>query len=301
MAQMPATPKLRRARLLFTAALRGPDACPRQPGLAPSERAALTARADPAPLDPAEGVTFLIPLVGRHHVSDWDAVTDRLAGTVASLRAQGDGWQAVICGQDRPPLDWDARLHFLPFDKAVEGNDKWAKLAALYDHLPQIGPQAGYAMSFDADDLLRAGTVDTMLAGQAPGGYLAVSGYVRDMGTGATGLADAPSLANPLRKPFWKLCGSCAAVRYDLSRGAAEVDFLREMTQHEHRMFPYLARLAGRALTPLPDPSVMYLLNHGENFGARRGRVSFKRRFVERFRITDPDDLGAIARVFPAL
>jgi hypothetical protein len=44
---------------------------------------------------------------------------------------------------------------------------------------------------------------------------------------------------------------------------------------------------------------VLYVLNHGENFGARRGRVSFKTRFVERFRIEDPDLLAAIADGFP--
>lgn len=65
------------------------------------------------------------------------------------------------------------------------------------------------------------------------------------------------------------------------------------MSQHEHRMFPYLARLAGRPLTALQAPRVLYLLNHGENFGARRGRVSFKTRFVQRFRVTDDAEIRA--------
>jgi hypothetical protein len=103
-----------------------------------------------------------------------------------------------------------------------------------------------------------------------------------------------------MRKPFWKLCGSCCAVRFDPEQAGA-LPFLREMTQHEHRMFPYLAKLAGRRLTPLPRPSVLYVLNHGENFGARRGRVSFKARFVERFRITDPADLAEISDAFPKI
>jgi hypothetical protein len=71
------------------------------------------------------------------------------------------------------------------------------------------------------------------------------------------------------------------------------------MTSHEHRMFPYLARLAGHSLAPLSRPSVLYVLNHGENFGVRRGRVGFKTRFVERFAVDDPETLAGIAADFP--
>ncbi|MBV6635725.1 MAG: hypothetical protein KI788_07470, partial [Mameliella sp.] len=177
-------------------------------------------------------------------------------------------------------------------------NDKWLKLAALTAHLDEMDLPPAYVMSFDADDLLRQGSVREMLRRQAPGGYLVQSGFVMDDATGTIALADRPSLRQPLRKPFWKLCGSCAALAHDpdLQQSTA---FLQAMTQHEHRMFPYLAALAGRTLAPLSQPAVLYVLNHGENFGARRGRVSFKTRFVERFRIDDPSELALIADGFP--
>jgi hypothetical protein len=82
----------------------------------------------------------------------------------------------------------------------------------------------------------------------------------------------------------------------DLTESAA---FLRAMTQHEHRMFPYLAKLAGLRPAPLEPPSVLYVLNHGENFGARRGRVGFKTRFVKRFAVKDNAILGDLVRDFP--
>ena len=159
-----------------------------------------------------------------------------------------------------------------------------ANLAALTRALPDHAPHAGYAMTFDADDIAHPGLVAEMLQGQAKGGYLVERGYVLDKGAGIIGRAAPRSLRQPLCKPFWKLCGSCAALRYDLANGTGEVDFLREMSQHEHRMFPYLAKLAGRDLRPFSRPMVTYLLNHGDNFGARRGRVGFKTRFVQRYR-----------------
>ncbi|UMA63410.1 hypothetical protein LVO79_10095 [Roseivivax marinus] len=299
MAQAPATPKSRRAALLTMARV-APDRAAAMAGLAPSEEAALalrTARAERA-LPAAEEVVFLLPLVGPEAVGDWGAVCRRLTTTLRSFLDQDDPrWRAVICCQQRPDLPDDSRITHLPFDDPTPSNDKWRKLAALCDHLGETATAPAYAMSFDADDLLRQGTVAEMLSRQGPG-FLAETGFVRDVATGHVALAGPRSLRTPLRKPFWKLCGSCAALHHDpgLQQSAA---FLRAMTQHEHRMFPYLAALAGQPLQPLSRPSVLYELNHGENFGARRGRVSFKTRFVARFRVTDRETLRGVIRDFP--
>ncbi|SMX50274.1 hypothetical protein [Maliponia aquimaris] len=301
MAQAPATPKWHRAAMRLSAAL-GREAWIDRLTPAPSEAAALRLRDTLSTRVPPlrKQVVFLIPLVGPDNVGDWDAVAARLSATLDCFRAQNDPhWRAVICCQQRPPLPDDPRITFLPFRAPEPGNDKWLKLAALTAHLDAMDLPPCYVMSFDADDLLRQGTVREMLRRQAPGGYLVQSGYVMDDATGDIALADGPTPRQPLRKPFWKLCGSCAAVAHDpdLPQSTA---FLQAMTQHEHRMFPYLAALAGRGLAPLSEPAVLYVLNHGENFGARRGRVGFKTRFVQRFRIDDPDALAAIAAGFPA-
>lgn len=301
MAQAPATPKWHRALMRVSAALDRPGWIDRLTP-APSEAAALRLRATLETRVPPlrKQVVFLIPLVGPENVGDWDEVAARLSATLDCFIAQDDPhWRAVICCQQKPDLPDDPRITFLPFASPQPGNDKWSKLAALTFHLEQMDLPSCYVMSFDADDLLRQGSVREMLRRQAPGGYLVQSGYVMDDATGDIALADAPTLRDPLRKPFWKLCGSCTALGHDpdLPQSSA---FLQAMTQHEHRMFPYLAALAGRKLSPLSEPSVMYVLNHGENFGARRGRVGFKTRFVQRFRIDDPAELSAIADGFPA-
>ena len=231
-------------------------------------------------------------------MGDWDAVSARLRTTLEQFIAQDSAdWRAAICCQARPDLPDDPRITFIRFTDPTPGNDKWRKLRVLGDALPDLVAEPGYVMSFDADDLLRQGTVREMLTRQEPGGYLVQSGYVMDVSTGDVGLADQRSLSAPMRKPFWKLCGSCAAVYHDPSVPESTV-FLAEMTQHEHRMFPYLATLAGQPLTPLSRPSVLYMLNHGENFGARRGRVGYKTRFVQRYRIDDRATLDAIRRDF---
>ncbi|WP_417724779.1 hypothetical protein [Salipiger sp.] len=297
MAQAPATPKLHRLALRVAAAISPSLARALSP--VASETAALALRdASRGPLPRVTEVIFLVPLVGPEAVGDWQAVTRRLGATLDSFRRQEGAWRAVICCQERPPLPDDPRICWLPFDDPAPGNDKWRKLSALCDHLAGMAGGPAYVMSFDADDLLRDGTVAEMLERQEPG-YLVESGFVMDHATKEVALAGPPSPRMPLRKPFWKLCGSCAAVLHD-PRTPEGVTFLRAMTGHEHRMFPYLAALAGRPLTRLDRPSVLYVLNHGENFGARRGRVGFKTRFVRRFRVTDADTLAQVEREFPA-
>jgi hypothetical protein len=296
MAQVPAVPKLTRARHLLRTTLLGRT--DPTPNMVASERAALGLRARNIRQDTARQVAFLVPMVGPDQVGDWDAVAARLRTTLEQFIAQDSAdWRAAICCQARPDLPDDPRITYLPFTDPTQGNDKWRKLRVLGEALPDLVAEPGYVMSFDADDLLRQGTVREMLTRQAPGGYLVQSGYVMDVSTGDVGLADQRSLSAPMRKPFWKLCGSCAAVYHDPSVPESTV-FLAEMTQHEHRMFPYLAALAGQPLTPLSRPSVLYMLNHGENFGARRGRVGYKTRFVQRYRIDDRATLDAIRRDF---
>ncbi len=303
MAQVPATPKLQRVKTLMKARLGDPESVAKEDGLQVSEISALNLRAALAdqnsqPL--AEQVIFLIPLVSPKDVTDWDAVTGRLNRTLQSFLDQTNpNWRAVVCCQERPPLPDDPRISYLPFDEPFEGNDKWRKLHHLADSLNAANDPAGYVMSFDADDLLHKGAVDHMLRTQAKGGYLVEQGFVRDTAAGDIALAGRPSLALPLRKSFWKLCGSCVALRYD-PEIKESTPFIQAMTQHEHRMFPYLAKLAGLRLTALPEPMVLYELNHGENFGERRGRVSFKTRFVQRFKISDLATLDGIDQNFPS-
>lgn len=297
MAQEPAVPKWRRALRLCLARLGlGELATP-----VASERAALALRKARGgrPTRRAEKVVFLIPLVGPHHVGDWEAVTSRLAATLQSFLQQDDPrWEAVICCQQRPPLPEDPRIRHLPFEDPAPGNDKWRKLAVLCDHLGWHGDTPAFVMSFDADDLLHRRAVGRMLSGQSAGGYLVEQGYVMDHALGTFALTRRRSLRAPMQKPFWKLCGSCIALPWDPALPQS-APFLRAMTQHEHRMFPYLAGLAGFRPVSLKPPSVLYVLNHGENFGARRGRVSFKTRFVARFRLRDQTVLDGIKRDFP--
>ena len=299
MQQAPATPKIKRWRNLGLARL-GILKADQNASLQPSERLALMVRGEKrARQSTAAQVVFLLPLVRREHVSDWSLVEDNLLKTLMSFVNQSDpNWIAIICGQDRPSLPNDKRIHFLPFDQPITGNDKWAKLAKLVEYFPKLARPSGYVMTFDADDLAHRDLVKQYLSIQHPNGYLIEHGIVHDIAADLYGQAGRPNLLNPLRKPFWKLCGSCAAFRYDPNEPKLLRRLITEITQHEHRMFPYLAKLAGRSLCSLQNSMIMYEFNHGQNFGLRRKRGSFKSRFIKRYRINDPSRLEHLLKGF---
>ena len=299
MQQAPATPKIKRWRNLGLARL-GILKADQNASLQPSERLALMVRGEKrARQSTASQVVFLLPLVRREHVSDWSLVEDNLLKTLMSFVNQSDpNWIAIICGQDRPSLPNDKRIHFLPFDQPITGNDKWAKLAKLVEYFPKLARPSGYVMTFDADDLAHRDLVKQYLSIQHPNGYIIEHGIVHDIAADLYGQAGRPNLLNPLRKPFWKLCGSCAAFRYDPNEPKLLRRLITEITQHEHRMFPYLAKLAGRSLCSLQNTMIMYEFNHGQNFGLRRNRGSFKSRFIKRYRINNPSRLEHLLKGF---
>ena len=65
-----------------------------------------------------------------------------------------------------------------------------------------------------------------------------------------------------------------------------------------HRHFAWYARLYGLALPPARRPLAVYMLGHGQNALLRRGRGGFKRRFIEKRAITDPDVRARISDEF---
>jgi hypothetical protein len=255
-----------------------------------SEKVALALRQHPNSQNSvASHVIFLLPLVRKSQVSDWGMVEKNLNKTLSSFVAQtNENWQAIICGQDRPNMLVDSRVRFHPFKTEIQGNDKWAKLENLVQLLPAITQRCGYVMTFDADDLAHNDLVKTFLSSQSKTGYLIDHGIVHDVSAETYGQAGHATLTKPLRKPFWKLCGSCSAFRYTTDEQEIFVEFMRKLVLHEHRMFPYLAELSGRKLARLTSNLICYEINHGQGFDTRLGQGRYKLKFVKRFAIKDP-------------
>lgn len=289
--------KLRRAVLRQIARFGGANLLRSLP-LSVAETAALNLRKSPKGAKPSPVTTFAIPLVGAHQVAEWSVIETTLSRALKALIAQRNpNWRAVICSQSRPAaVDLDPRISHLPFATAIEGHDKVAKLNALTQHCLVDHPTQGFFMPLDGDDLLHRDFIADLNA--APNsGLLVCAGYILDAGTGTVGLTQNRSFVAMGQKPFWKFCGSCMALPVGAAP-EAEAGFFTALAEHEHRLYPYLAELAGYRLAQTKEPRALYIINHGENFETRRGRGGFKQRFVRRFAVSDADQIAALKAEF---
>jgi hypothetical protein len=270
--------------------------------LNPAERAALAlAQAAKAQPNGPLTTTFAIPLVGAHQVRDWSVIESTLTRTLTTLIGQSDpNWRAVICSQTRPAtVDLDPRISHLPFTQEVAGHDKVAKLQHLARHCLRDTSRPGFFMPLDGDDLLNTALVTTLYQ-QPSEGLLFDGGLILNAGTGALGETAKRTLSAMGQKPFWKFCGSCMVLPVG-GNPQAECDFFAALALHEHRLYPYLAELAGYRLRRCADPMAVYIINHGENFETRRGRGGFKQRFVARFPVSNEKAEALEASAFPDL
>jgi hypothetical protein len=215
---------------------------------------------------------FAIPLSSAETVADWAHTERLLEQTLRSLIVQTDpDWTAIIAGHERPdvPALADERIEFVsidrprPRDKSKFRADKAAKRHALGRRLAQMG--GGYFMQLDADDLVRDDFVATVRSGAYPHGAVAARGYALDYINRR--LAPVPGA---WRLDLHNVCGSCSAVYYTL----ADLPTMAHKTNDQSlpfnmtRQHAYTAVVMeefGRPLERLPEPMVVYLVNHAQN------------------------------------
>jgi hypothetical protein len=265
-----------------------------------AERAALALRQERLATSPSARprVVFLISVVGQARARDWASVSVNLFRTLRALQRQTDpGWEAIVCGQDRPlHVPDDPRILFLTHDetrwptppgRTGGAGDKRAKRLQSLDHMERTLRADGYAWALDADDILHPGVVEALRTIRPRGGCLVESGLKLDLGSGAAhDLGPRPWLGPP-RTPFWSTSGSGAALYFDLRpEGRLGTRLLRLALVPRHRTTPILATLAGFRPEPLAFPAGLYLVNNGSNVSGARlpgaaGRTPEQTRLLE--------------------
>lgn len=208
-------------------------------------------------------VIFAIPLVSRRRSENWDRVQKNLLTTLNSFLQQSNpNWIVYICGQDRPILPEDDRIHFIETTISDKFYDKGDKRRVLINHIADNLKCDGYYMQFDADDILHPAFVEHVLQDNNGCGYLVQGGYF---------VALAEKLVVELEN-FDAFCGSCAAVYVDFRVHKKYVKFL---SQHRsHMNIAACCILYKRPLSSVPFKAVLYLTGHGENMFGRRGLLS---------------------------
>ncbi|WP_147125478.1 hypothetical protein [Shimia ponticola] len=264
--------------------------------LSEPERIALRNRTRKTGWTTSPKVIFATAVIGKAKARDWKRVNSLLAATAVSVLNQTDPhWIWLVTGQDMPDLPDDPRVFWVPWNKSMEGHDQSPKMVDLVDQFPELNIPEGILVPLDGDDLISKHLVADMRA-LPPSGALFEKGYMYDAETRQVALTDRPGLGDLRNRPLYKNCGTCIALPYQ--PGSADIEVLRAIMWLSHRHFAWYARLYGLSLPPAKRPLAVYMLGHGQNALLRRGRGGFKRRFIERRAITDPDERARIAEEF---
>ncbi|NSX56390.1 glycosyltransferase family 2 protein [Parasulfitobacter algicola] len=252
------------------------------------------------PLDPPSDqpvVIFAVNLVSRRRAPDWDETCANLAQTVASFRAQTcDQWRAIICGQDKPKgIDFDNQVQFLKSYTSDKFNDQGDKRRQIISHVARTVKTDGYYMRFDADDILHPKAVEHMCRDNNGAGYFVETGYMYDVSNDNFAPL-GPRYPDIGIVPFYALCGSCCAVRYDFRTSRKFRHLLNEMKAHG-RIIDRM-QLYGFQMAPFPFPAALYLVNHGQNMVERRGKMDGKVSYVQQHLIKDKERTDQIRSEF---
>jgi hypothetical protein len=235
-------------------------------------------------LDPNAEVLFCIPLKAKAVSNDWATVNRNLRNTIQCLIDQTDGrWRALICCQDAPEgLPDDPRIEHLPYPVPFnpKRNDKRDKLPFMYEHASKRRGWDGYLFVLDADDIIHPELVKYFLTDRHPAGYIMPLGYMYDVAADCLGYMQPKSLFRFAARPFWKNCGSCSAIRFDLRDGLGFLELIKSRGRHTEQK----ERLAafGVHLKEVEFPAGVCVVNHGDNDRLRKGNLDFTVDYIRR-------------------
>ena len=245
-------------------------------------------------------VVFIIPLVSRNKVKDWNLVEELLHSTLKSLISQVDTrWRAIICGTDRPSgVIADDRIEFVEYPVAHSDPEKFGKPPKVKYVLDLIAIKQEmdcYLFVLDADDLMSPELVRYMLRTADPFGYVIKNGYMFDAQSGDLGHLRPKRFSLNGSGAFFKFCGSCCAIRYQgKSDSLGMVPFYFRGT-HDFQLNNLAA--FGMKLKLIPFGAAVYVINHGESIRARRGKVDAQVRNVRR-NLVDQKESVSVRRQF---
>ncbi|NSX53978.1 glycosyltransferase family A protein [Parasulfitobacter algicola] len=233
-----------------------------------------------------------IPLVAKDRADDWSRLERILDRTLKSLLHQTNpNWQAVICGQNEPDLTVkDPRIRFLKYPEPSNFSDQRGKLSYLVDDLKLSSTGDGYYFALDADDILHPELFSHIQSDNNGQGYYLSAGYMIDAKT-----SQLAPLYSP-HSPLYKACGSSTAMRFDFRSDFQFEKILRK--RGKHGSVPDNVAYYGFEMQSIAFPSVLYLVNHGENMQKRRGKIDSKLAYISDNLITDQIYIAKIREEF---
>ena len=248
-------------------------------------------------------IVFGLPLKANTGRAKWDIVQRNLRATLGNLRRQSDkNFVVIVAGHDKPDMGahdgnvcWvDARW---PPPESPDGysHDKLKKRRLILSLIRRSVLKEFYFFTLDSDDYVDPDLCAYVRSDHNRSGYYIDKGYIYDVTTGVLGQNE------PVRSPFYKYCGSCAAfwlTKRDLPLRATDTSTFWNDVSNKHVHIPQQMAEKGRPMATFPFNAALYLVNHGASNIQEKGTSASKARLAHRTQIRSQVRVANVLRRF---
>ena len=223
-------------------------------------------------------LVFVIPLKSSQVSKSWLRVCQLFERCIKSVCNQTtDNFKVIVVCNEKPQIAFShPNLIYLPvnFPPPKEENpvawgdtDKGRKILAGLVHAAQFSPS--HTMTVDADDCVSNNIAALVSKFPQHNGWFINSGYRYQEGS---------QFIRYKFSNFYRECGSCCIVRYDLNNLPLNPEYNRGYGYYknylDHAKIPCKLAEQNHSLEPLPFPGAVYILNNGENIFGSSDRFS---------------------------
>jgi hypothetical protein len=224
-------------------------------------------------------LVFVIPLKSAEVSNSWERVTQLFERCIKSVCNQtSPNFRVIVVCHKKPKIEFThPHITYIPVDFSPPNEtnpvskgdtDKGRKILKGLIYARQFSPT--HTMTVDADDCVSKHLAELIQQHPDSYGWFLNKGYKYQEGSNYIYIK---------RSNFYKMCGSCNILRYDLNDLPETPEYNRGYGYYryyiDHAKVRDILKNKAKPLKSLPFPGAVYILETGENLSNNSKRLRF--------------------------
>ncbi|WP_375474327.1 glycosyltransferase family 2 protein [uncultured Nostoc sp.] len=224
-------------------------------------------------------LVFVIPLKSAKVSNSWERVTQLFERCIKSVCNQtSPNFHVIVVCHEKPKIEFThPQITYITVDfshpneptpEAKGDTDKGRKILKGLVYARQFSPT--HTMTVDADDCVSEKLAKFVQQHPDSNGWFINKGYKYQEGSNYIYIK---------RSNFYKMCGTCNILRYDLNDLPETAEYNRGYGYYryyiDHAKVRDILKSKGKSIKSLPFPGAVYILATGENLFKNSTRLRF--------------------------
>ena len=224
-------------------------------------------------------LVFVVPIKSPQASKSWERVCQLFERCARSLCNQtSQNYRVIVVCNEQPRIEFHhPNITYIEVDFAVANEpdpisightDKGRKILTGLIHAQKFSPS--HTMAVDADDCVSKHLAEFVHQNQNSYGWFINQGYKYQ---------NDSNLIYVKRRNFYKMCGTCNIIKYELNQIPESPEFNRGYGYYklyiDHEKVREVLQKNGTPLKPLPFPGAVYIVATTENFYYGKMKITF--------------------------